>query len=112
MLRLERPAVHRIDQQHLGTHRVGDRQRAFVVMLDAALDAAVGPSEHQFDRVRPYAGLVEDPGKRRPRPFRRADRLEEPRLASHAVRHARTTVAGAFERHRHGARRPRSDVVH
>ena len=55
VLRLERPAVHLVGEQHLGAQRLGEREAALVVVLDAALHAVVGAGEHELGVRRPNA---------------------------------------------------------
>ena len=111
MLRLERLPVHLIDEQHLGTPCLGDREAPLVVVLDPALHAAIPTSEHELERLVPKAGLVEEWRERRSGPLRRADRLEQPRVAQGSRLQSRPAVAGALERHGQRPPGPASELV-
>ena len=59
-----------------------------------------------------HACLFEEWRQRRAGPLRVADRLAQPRLAERSRRQTCAAVAGAFQRHRDGGRRPRHEVIH
>ena len=100
--RLQRLAIHLVDEEDLGPPSIGDGQAALVVVLDAALHAAILAGEDELDRLGTQAGLVEQGPERRAGPLRRADGLEEPRVAERPGLQSRPAIAGALERDRHG----------
>src|SRR2546428_11123791 len=79
-------------------------------MLDPTLDTPIDAGENDLDCVGIDAGVAEDPGQRRPLPFRRPDRLDEPGLAERPWAEPRAPVAGAFERDRDRPLWPRPNV--
>ena len=111
VLRQQRLAVHRVDHQHVGAHRLGHGEAARVVVLGAAVDAAVGAAEHDLPRTRPHPGRLQQRGKRRAGPLGGRDALLQPRHRGVARRGLAAPVARTFERDAQGLGGQRPDLV-
>ena len=105
-------AVDPPGEQDLLAHRLGQGQAALVVVLQAALDAPVGPGEQDLDGPGAGPGLLEQGGQRRTRPLGRAHRLLQPGLADRPRVEPGPAVAGALQRHRRGHHRPPPQLLH
>ena len=103
MLRLQRAAVHLVGEQDLGAGRLGEREAAGIALFLIALYAAVGCPEHDLNRARIQPNVLKQATKRRPGPFRGADRFAEPWEADRAGSQPAAPVAGALERDRERA---------
>src|SRR3954470_1068884 len=110
--RRERLSVHRVREEGVAGQRVGDRQAALVVVLDALVEPAVGAGEDDLDRVVEQPRLLEDAPQRRAGPLGAPDRLLVPRSRDRPRDEVRAAGAGALHHDRHRHRRPSSQVVH
>ena len=111
MLRRERHAVDLVREERVAGEHLGERDAARVVLLLLALDAAVEAGEEDVGRAVGDAGFLEQAGDGRAAPARRADRLEQPRLADDVRLDVRAAVAGALHRHRRLDGRARANLV-
>src|SRR2546428_514420 len=112
VLARKRLAVHLVGQQGVLVHRLAQRQRTFGRRTSAEVrdGSGVGAGAEHLDRRTCRAGAFEHRAQRRALPFRGPHRTEAPLLASDARLERGAAVAGAFERDRQRAFRPRPDL--
>src|SRR4051794_39997542 len=110
--RRKRLSVHRVREEGVAGQRVGDRQAALVVVLDALVEPAVRAGEHDLDRVVEQSRLLEHAPQQRARPLGAPDRLLVPRSRDRPRDEVRAAGAGALHHDRHRQRRPSAQVVH
>jgi hypothetical protein len=95
VLRRQGLAVHVVGED--GLAGVLDRQRPFVALSLASLDALVESTEEELDCVVAHAGLFEQRGERGAAPLCRANGLGQPWLAHRTGLEQGAAVAGALE---------------
>lgn len=106
-------AVHRVREQHVVAHRVGDGERSLVCDTRAHIrgSARVGADTEDFDRRPQRLGHLEHGAQRRAGPLRGAHGPGAPLLAGNGRIEERAPVAGALEGHHERPRWQRTDVV-